>query len=184
MCVLLQKLLFIKKYLYFFELKEEVYVKYKKIEFLGEIVQGSMDKSDLRMVRGVFIMMKSMYSGNVQALVSCVEKIMNKVLKRETFESCVAYSVHLGNFLVLRNCFTSSLMTKIYYKRMSSSFLNWASYAEDMIMMEELGLLPVNKSSKPGNSYDFTEASEYNTFSGSSGKSFGIRTQFTPDPKA
>lgn len=51
-------------------------------------------------------------------------------------------------------------------------------------MMEELGLLPTNSSSKPTISYDFTESSEYNTFSGSSGKSFGVRAQFTPDPKA
>ncbi|OMJ93631.1 hypothetical protein SteCoe_3326 [Stentor coeruleus] len=181
MCSLLQKLLFIKKYVYFFELKEEAYVKYKKIEFLKEIIQEAIGRSDARMIRGSFIIMKSLYSGNIQTFMCNIEKVMNKIVKRETFEACAAYSVNLGNFLVLRNCFTSNLMIKIYYKRMSSSFLNWASYAENMTMMEELGLLPIDRCFKPTNSYDFTESSEYNTFSSSPGKSFEVRTQFTPD---
>lgn len=117
----LQKLIYIKKYIHFYELKDQVYIKVQKLNFFTEIIGNSLQNAKIRSTISAFLKIKAYSNGRVQCLSDALSKFLNYSHKRYAFLMINSYTIHLANFQFLREMFTSNLLQKIYFKRLSFS---------------------------------------------------------------
>ena len=120
---LMQKLIFIKKYICFYEIKEEVYIRYKKIEFFSNLVEDFIMKSQFLAVRSSFITLKSESQGKILCFCNILLKVFEKSYIRSSFDQIVTYNMNFQKFFYLRGTFTRNLFQKIYFKRLSSCLM-------------------------------------------------------------
>jgi hypothetical protein len=119
----LAKVIFFKKYLTFFEVKEKTFIIYRKCEFLMYSVSLALSNSTKRLLNFSIFMLKVNSLDGVHHLILNIQKAKRKELLRSSFNEIKEYAYDMENFIVARNLFTGSLVKKIYYKRVSSSIL-------------------------------------------------------------
>ena len=120
---LLQRLIFIKKYLNFYELKDEGCIKHQKAELLYEAIEVAVDHVQSKQKFVSFLRLKAFSKGSIECLVSALERFSEKSEIKYSFLMINAYAIHFSNFKYLRNAFTINLLNKIYFKRLSSCLL-------------------------------------------------------------
>ena len=121
--ILLQRLIYIKKYMHFYELKDEAYIKQQKAEILYESIEIAVDNVRRKQKFSSFFRLKACSKGSTECLIRALEKFSEKLEIKYSFLMISAYATHFSNFKFLRNTFATNLITKIYFKRLSSCLL-------------------------------------------------------------
>ena len=119
----LAKVIFFKKYLTFFEIKEKTFIISKKCDFLTYSIESALTNSTRRLLTYSIFMIKINTLDQIQHLLLDIAKVRRKELLRSSFEEIREYAIDMENFIFARNLFTGSLVKKIYFKRVSSSML-------------------------------------------------------------
>lgn len=120
---LLQKMILIKKYIYFYDLKEELYLKDQKVQFFSDTIERIIRTNRYKMLFNSILALKCYNHGAVECFVRTLSKVYKKSNIRHSFSLLMSYTIHLNNFLYLRALFTQSLITKIYFKKLSFSIM-------------------------------------------------------------
>lgn len=119
----LERCVFFKKYVTFFEIKEKTFIIQKKCEFLTYSIQTALDKAFSRNLKFSVLSLKLQSLDQIHLLMLDISKVQRKKLIRSAFNGIKEYANDMGEFIYARNLFAGSLMSKIYFKRVSSSML-------------------------------------------------------------